>query len=35
MTALQQGQVTSKLVSRKLDSRFTHRDHTAIRVTAA
>jgi Tfp pilus assembly protein PilN len=30
MTAPQQGQVTSKLDSRKLDSRFTTGDHIAI-----
>src|SRR5208282_664792 len=30
ITAPQQGQVTSKLDSRELDSRFTTRDHTAI-----
>src|SRR6266852_5672913 len=35
MTAPQQGQVTSKLDSRKLDSPFTTGDHTAIHVTAA
>src|SRR5208282_6526409 len=34
MTAPQQGQVTSKLDSRDLVSRFTTRDHTAIEASA-